>query len=226
MIKKNLFRLCVALCALQGSAAMALTVWDNGGPSVGAGEGGSNMSETRQAEDFTLAFATNLTAVRFWSLESATSDFLGTISYEVLNNVGGAPGSTVYGSGSAALTRTGAGTAAGLNQFQNDFSLSVNNLAAGTYWIALHNGPLTSTAPLDFYWSWTDLNAVNTPTARGREFLISPLDTGWRTNDQEHAFSVFGEQVPEVPEPETWMLLSAGLAALVWRGRNTAARKA
>jgi hypothetical protein len=225
MIKKNLLQLCVALCALQASAAMALTVWDNGGPSVGAGEGGSNMSDTRQAEDFTLTFASNLTAVRFWSLESSAADFLGTISYEIFNNAGGAPGATVFGSGNASVTRTAAGTAAGLNQFQNDFLLSVSNLAAGTYWIALHNGPLASTSPLDFYWSWTDLNAVNTPSSRGREFLLNPLDTAWRPNDQEHAFSVFGEQVPEIPEPETWMLLCVGLTALAWRSRRSAARK-
>jgi hypothetical protein len=231
MIKKNLLQLCVALCALQASAAMALTVWDNGGPSTaaGAGEGGSNLSEFKQAEDFTLSFASNLTSVTFWSLEASAADYSGNIFYEITNNLAGVPGATVFGSGLAATTRTAAGSAAGLNQFKNDFALSVNNLAAGTYWITLHNGPMANSGFTDFYWSWADLNATNSGagTFRGQELSLPATPaTPWTTNSQEHAFLIAADLVPEVPEPETWMLLSAGLLGLAWRTRLSASRKA
>jgi hypothetical protein len=229
MIKKNLLQLCVALCAFQASAAMALTVWDNGGPSVlAADQGGHNLSEYKQAEDFTLSFASNLTSMTFWSLEASAADYSGSIFYEIFNNVGGAPGATVFGSGTAnTVTRTAAGTAAGLNVVKNDFSLTVNNLAAGTYWISLHNGPVLSAGFTEFYWSYADANPTNTPTQFGKQLeLPAMVAAPWTTNDREHAFLINGELVPEVPEPETWMLLSAGLAALAWRGRRSAARKA
>jgi hypothetical protein len=228
MIKKNLLQLCVALCALQASAAMALTVWDNGGPSVIlADQGGSNLSEFKQAEDFTLSFASNLTSMTFWSLEASAADYSGSIFYEIFNNAGGAPGATVFGSGTATtVTRTAAGTAAGLNVFKNDFSLTVNNLAAGTYWISLHNGPQLSSGYTDFYWSFADANPTNTPTKFGRELALPAMVAApWTTNDREHAFLINGELVPEVPEPETWVLLCVGLTALAWRSRRSAARK-
>jgi hypothetical protein len=221
MIKKNLLQLCVALCALQASAAMALTVWDNGGPTVVlADQGGSNLSEFQQAEDFTLSAASNLTSATFWSLEDSAADYRGSIFYEITNSFAGAPGATVFGSGTAITTRTAAGTAAGLTQYKNDFSLSVNNLAAGTYWITLHNGALSSPGFTDFYWSFTDINATNNPTFRGKELALPPMiATPWSTNDREHAFLIGGELVPEVPEPETWLLLSIGLTALALRSR-------
>lgn len=221
MIKKHLLQLCVALCALQTSAVMALTVWDNGGPTVVlADQGGSNMSEFQQAEDFTLSTASNLTSMTFWSLEASALDYSGSIFYEITSNVAGAPGATVFGSGTATTTRTAAGTSAGLTQYKNDFSLSVNNLAAGTYWITLHNGALSSPGFTDFYWSFADLTPTNTPTLRGKELALPPMvATPWSTNDREHAFLLGGELVPEVPEPETWLLFGTGLTALALRSR-------
>ena len=222
MFKINVLQLCVALCAFQASASMALTVWDNGGPTVVlADQGGSNMSEFQQAEDFTLSAASNLTSMTFWSLEASSADYSGSIFYQVTNNLAGAPGATVFGSGTAITTRTAAGTAAGLTQYKNDFSLAVNNLAAGTYWITLHNGALSSPGFTDFYWSFTDLNPANTPTFRGKELSLPPMvATPWSTNSAEHAFLIGGEFVPEVPEPETWLLLGVGLTVLALRSRK------
>lgn len=113
----------------------------------------------------------------------------------------------------------------GYNQVQNDFALSVNNLAAGTYWLTLHNGSLANTAFTDFAWSWADLNATNTPTTRGQEFGLAPLDTQWRVNDQEHAFNITGI-ASVVPEPTGWALAGAGLLAMALRRRRPAQRAA
>jgi PEP-CTERM motif len=218
MFHKSLLKLFVVSCLLQAGSAMAVTLWNNGAPAV-ASPGGSNLSDTQQAQDFTLTSASSLTAVTFWSLEAAASDYVGSIFYQITNNQGGAPGTTVINFGTVTPTRTAAGVSAGFNQFQNDFVLPAVNLAAGTYWLTLHNGPLTTTAPLDFYWSWSDLNAINTPTARGREFLLNPLDTQWRTNDQEHAFFITGTAA--IPEPTTWLLTGLGVATLAWRRRRS-----
>jgi PEP-CTERM motif len=219
MHPKPLLNLCAVLCLLQTPAAMAVTLWNNGAPSV-ANPGGSNLSDTQQAQDFTLTSASSLTGVTFWSLEASVADYVGSIFYQITNNAGGAPGATVFDFGTVTPTRTAAGTALGLNQFQNDFTLAVGNLAAGTYWLTLHNGALASTATTDFYWSWADLNGTNTATTRGREFLLNPLDTQWRSNDQEHAFAISGVSV--VPEPATWLLGAMGLAALALRRSRSA----
>ena len=220
MVKKNMLQLGLLICALQASSAMALTLWDNGGPSTTvANQGSSNLSDTQQAQDFTLTFTSDLTAVRFWNLEASPADYVGSIFYQITGNNAGVPGA-VLGFGTATPTRTAAGTVLGFNQFQNDFALSVNNLAAGTYWITLHNGPLASTTFTDFSWSWADLDATNTPTVRGQEFLLNPPGTQWTTNDQEHAFNITGI-ASVVPEPAAWLLAGAAFATLTLRRRRT-----
>ncbi len=226
MTATHLVKLCVALGALHAGVATAALAWDNGAPASlipGVIPDSSNLSELRQAEDFTLSTTSNLTSVTFWTLESQAADFTGSIFYEILGDAVGAPGVTSFGSGLASVTRTAAGSAGGFDQFQNDMALSVTNLAAGTYWLALHNGPLASTNFTDFAWSWTGLNAVNTPTSRGQEFSLNPLAVAWNTNDAEHAFSVYADAVvinPGLPEPATWLLIGAGVAALVRRPRR------
>ena len=199
-------KLIVALLCL-GGAAHASLIFDNGGPST-LNPGASNLSDTQQAQDFLLTSITSLTSVRFWSLEVSSGDFLGSVLWEIRTNRLGVPGSTVVASGTAAPTRTAAGTTLGLNQFQNDFNISVNNLAAGTYWLTIHNGPLSSNAFTDFYWSWADPNAT---AFAGQEFALNPAGTAWTTNDSEAAFQIFGTS-SSTPEPGS--LILAGVALL------------
>ena len=215
----------LALTLQLVATAQAATLWDNGAPNI-TNLGGSEMSDTFQAEDFRLGVASDLTGIRFWDLEGAAGgDYTGSIFYQIVNNVGitpaGSPGTTVFSSGLVAPTRVAAGSVLGLSQFQNDFAISVSNLVAGTYWLELHNGPLATNAFSDFYWSFTDLNVTNTPTNRGSEFALPANGFGWTTNDQEHAFEVFGAPrqppPPPLPEPGTTALMAAGIAVLALR---------
>ena len=212
-----------------GALAVVTPLWDNGGPGASA-LGGSGMSDTNQAQDFTLGFTSDLTAVRFWNLQASANDYAGSIFYQIVNDASGAPGSTVYGSGTATPTRVGAGTVLGLSQFQNDFSIAVSGLLAGTYWIELHNGALNvfdAIIPADFYWSWADLGGVNTLSTRGQEDYL-PESVGWTTNGSEHAFAIFGDRViqppppppPGIPEPATLALTGVALSFLAMRRRR------
>ena len=206
------------LCWATAGSALAAPVWSNGSPN---GKNASLLSEFNQAEDFILNFTSNLTGVRFWSMEASTNDYLGSILYSIVSDVSGSPGSTVYASGTAAPTRTAAGTALGLNIFQNDFAISVSGLLAGTYWIELHNGPLSNSGFSDYYWAWTDFGAGdNGGTTPGREFDLTTPGSVWADNGAEHAFVVFGDRVvATVPESTSLALTAMALALLVMRRR-------
>ncbi len=201
----------VAVFCFSGAAQAAL-IWDNGAPSA-TNLGGSNMSDTKQAQDFVLASATNLTSIRFWNLELVPADFVGTIFYQIFTNSAGIPSNTLVASGTVVPTRVAAGAAnsvLGYSPFQNDLAISAS-LGAGTYWLSLHNGALGSVAFTDFYWTWTDIGvANNTGTNLGQEMGLNPV-TGWTTNDQEMAFNIFGDAGAPVPEPATFVVAAAGL---------------
>ncbi len=217
----------VAALALQfAPVAQAALLWDNGPPAT-VFEGGSQMSAFNQAADFQLSFTSNLTSITFWSLEGGTGDYAGSIAYRIVGNAGGAPDdATVYGSGSATPTRTAAGTAAGLSVVKNDFAVAVAGLVAGTYWLELHNGALSTTSDtVEFYWSFADANAANGTTFIDQEFSLLPPGVAWTSNDAEHAFLVNGDRVvvpPGTPEPGTILLAAMGIALLASRRRRQA----
>lgn len=205
--KNRWLALTAAALALQAAGALAAPVWTNGTPDF---VGGNVMSDTYQAEDFALMTTTTLTGITFWSAEAAGA-FSGSISWEIFS---GAPGGTVVASGTAsAVTRTGAGTLDGLSVFQNQFSISVADLAAGTYWLAMHNGPIASTDFNDFYWATTASNA----SASGRELWLVDPSAGWATNGFEHAFSVDGRAGGggTAPEPSSAALAILAMAGVV-----------
>jgi hypothetical protein len=186
------------------------TLYDNGTPN---NLGANALTDFMQADDFVLAAASDLTGVSFWSMELSPADYFGSIFWEVRNNAGGVPGAVVFGTGTVIPTRTAAGSALGLNIFRNDFSISIMGLAAGTYWLVLHNGPLTNTTFTDYYWAHTATGGGNSSTSRGVEQSLNPPIPGWTTNSEEHAFLISGDPVL-IPEPGTLILISAGLGGL------------
>ena len=230
-MKNSICKLVCAVMTLAGPLAHAapVTLWNNGGPASSVlTQGGSIMSSYLQAANFTTSFATNLSSASFWSLERGSS-YGGSIAYSILGNASGSPDETlVFASGSVVPTRTDTlATALGLNIFQYDFALAVTNLAAGTYWLELHNGALSAGADEEeFYWAWSDSNATNGNAIDDQERSLFPFDPTWGTNQAEHAFLIAGERFGEQPisEPGTALLvtLAAGLGLMSSRRRTTA----
>ena len=228
-MKSSICKLICAVITLAGPLAHAapVTLWNNGGPAIST-QNGSLMSSYVQAANFTTTFATNLSSASFWSLEAGSS-YEGLITYSILGNASGSPDeNVVFASGSVAPTRTDTlATALGLNVFQYDFALAVTNLAAGTYWLALHNGALSAGEnEAQFYWAWSDSNTTNGNAIDDQERSLFPLDPTWGTNQAEHAFLIAGERFveQEISEPGTALLvtLATGLGLISSRRRTTA----
>lgn len=131
-------------------------------------------------------------------------------------------------SGSVAPTRTSLRTTVnGLSVFQYVFDLAVANLAAGTYWLELHNGALSAGADeAAFYWAWSDANATNRGTLDDQERSLFPLGPTWGSNQAELAFMIAGERFVGQPisEPGTLLLATpaAGFGLSSSRRRRTA----
>jgi len=189
----------LALAALPASAAGA--IYDNGAPDH---QSGNNMGFAWQADDFTLGSSSALTDLTFWSLEGAGA-YRGSISWEIVTDVGGKPSSTIVASGdTSAVTRALLGNYLGLDEYSNGLSFGALSLGAGTYWLVLHNGGLSDLGdPNEFLWETTGPNA----TLSGME----TYDKGatWTSNFNEHAFLVSA-----VPEPGAAGMLACGLGLI------------
>lgn len=194
--------------------AHAQIIYDNGPPNQ---QDGNEMTEWIQAEDFSVATAMTLGSVHFWDFEApGGTAYQGQIAWGIYSNVSGSPG-TLLASGAAsggAVTRTFIQPILGAyDEYSDTFNVTPFALAAGTtYWISLHNGPLSFQTRSEFYWETTNANASFT----GHE-LIAPFTGGWDDNFNQHAF-----QLLAVPEPSTWSLLGLGVCGLLcvgWRRR-------
>lgn len=192
----------------------AAVVYNNGAPN---GDNGNEMTGWLEAEDFQIAEDTHVTGVRFWTMESESSAFFGSFFWSILSAIDGSPGATLA-SGLSTSTRTPQGALLccdGYGRVQNDIGVNFNAQAGTTYWLSLHNGPLSNNSFFgDVYWETTNPNGSSSGAS---QFLLFP---GWYSNDQEHAFGLSSDA--SVPEPGTWALLSSGIAAVCMFRRRAA----
>jgi hypothetical protein len=183
---------------------------------------GDEMAHWIQAEDFTFGSATTLTDVRFWSVDRG--GYNGSVTWSIYADdaVSNQPGSLLFRGNTVPVT-TDLGTfgfqGIGHQELQNDFSVGSIVLAAGKYWLGLHNGLLSEDSIGQYYWKTTSDNS----TTRGKED-ITPFDVGgWDSTDLEHAFVLFSN-VAAVPEPGVPALLATGLAAFGFRRHRRIAK--
>ena len=198
--------------------ASATLIYDNGVPGS-SGVGGTEMSNSFLAEDFTLTQAATLNLVRFWNSQDSIPGccYTGSITWGIYSNGAAKPGVPLAGpTNTTAVTRTPTGVV-GRNEFQNDVALPSVALPAGTYWLALHNGPLAPNGDLHFYWEWHPASAGDTSAQCNPSSTVTCLSTtDWSTaSNQEYDFQLFGDAVVGVvPEPSTLLLMGFALPGL------------
>ena len=191
--------------------AQGTVIYDNGPPDQAFG---TQMSEFMVAEDF-ITMDANVVNIRFWTLQSAASDYSGSVSWAIFSGVS-APGALVQG-GTAAVAETPTGLSSGFGyaEYVIDIPVAVT-LSAGSYWLGLNNAPLdTSGNASQMLWS-TTANSI------GSEGLYLDPNFGWVGTGLEHAFRLDAGPVTDpgrVPEPSSLALLLGGLVPAVFRRR-------
>jgi hypothetical protein len=203
------------LAGLLTAPVGAQTVVFDGGPPNVSGSG-NEMTQWIQANDFAFASPTSFNTVRFWTLEHTGTSFLGTITYQIAADSAGTPGGIITSATVVPSVRTLQTTEAGFDVYQYDLNTGNINLAAGTYWLELHNGALSSQNRMEFYWHTTTPGFGN-----AGEELIAPFTGSWSSNGVDHAFQLLSSAVPE---PTTLALVGVGTAgaglSVVYRRRK------
>lgn len=183
----NRFSLLAFLIAVVFSAGAA-PLYDNGPPNL---TGGSEMTHWRDANKFTLAADGILEGIRFWELE-ASAAFYHSVVWEIRAlNSSNSPGAVLFSGTSANLTHLSTGRAAyGVYpEFADTFDIPPAELPAGTYWLVLHNGPLSYNVSRDIFWE--SAITTNTEPSLSDE---APFSNWWGSNGlaSQLAFQIHG----------------------------------
>src|SRR5215831_18247094 len=131
------------LGVLVPAAQADVIVYDNGGPNQ---HGGSDMTDFLESENFTLTQQTIITDVHFWNLQLQASDYKGSLYWAIQANAAGTPGAILASGTTSAVTRAATGltdTSGIYSEFTDSFNIAPTLLGAGTYWVTLHDGPIT-----------------------------------------------------------------------------------
>ena len=191
-----------------GAPAAAQTVYNNGAPN---GQAGFDIfNDYRAADDFTSTGTFSFDLIRFWGLLPTGMTSAPNIFWEILNDAGtGVPGTTSLASGSAVAHSTLrapiAGT--GFDSWQFDLLITRQMFGAGTFWLALHDGPIGGVTDSTLLWETTGAGS-------GSQFAVELLPNGeWSGNMGGNlAFSLHDTTV--TPEPVSIVLLGSGLLGL------------
>lgn len=202
--------LCVALgfCSVPANAA---TIFNNGVPDLSAA---ISITINRSADNFTLGGPATVAAIRFWALSDGTfsSAFDGIVTWAIYNDSSGSLGTLVSSGTVGNLVGVPDATFCCAIFPVNviDFNLgSPLALSTGTYWLELHEGSslmADASTPSQIYWETS--NGLAGDSKQGS--LANPPSTHVNV---ELAFQLF--DTASVPEPTTWILVVAPLAAIL-----------
>ncbi len=122
-----------------------------------------------QADDFTLNEGGRLSGVKFWTGE-LVGYFQGTVTWQIYaNSPQNKPGTLLYsGSSPTSHAATGLTVYGPFKEYVSDFEVPSIDLPAGTYWLGLHNGPLSNVGSQNVFW-------VSTLGGRGNPGQEQPL---------------------------------------------------
>ncbi|MFM9915631.1 MAG: PEP-CTERM sorting domain-containing protein [Rhizobacter sp.] len=204
----GLLRAGIAALAL-GAAQLgaAAPVYDNGAPDQVYG---TQMSDAVVAEDFVLAAEAAITNLRFWSIQSAPADYLGSVYWAIYSDAAGTPGGLLFGGITVPTTAVATGNSTGFGYAEYVFDADVLDFAlgAGTYWLGLHNGPATSIDATEMLWS-------TTASVVGSESMYFDATSGWLGGGTHLAFALDGTFVGNPPPPPPTGAPEPGTLALV-----------
>jgi hypothetical protein len=194
----------------------AQLLYDNGTPEH---ENGQEMTHWIETDDFTLTEASCVNNIRFWDIEIPDS-FAGTILWEIYANTeSNSPGTLLASGDSINLSHifTGVTVFGPFKEFVNDFDIAPVCLPAGTYWLALHNGPRSNSFGRDVFWAST-ANGAGRPSHR----LAAPFVGPWVSNafpgfPSDLAFQVGGTR--QTAPPSNGSTFAPVSPARVWDTR-------
>ena len=174
--------------------------------------GGTDMNGNLVADRFTLSGTATVTQIRFWALQDNLASYTGSIFWSINASSGGLPGASIV-SGTVSATASSTGLSAfGLNEFLYTFATNTS-LAAGNYFLTLHNGPTSTIPTSNMFWENSNANSGNSQT----QDLSLPAQP-FVANFTSLAFDLSGTSVPE---PGSVVLMTTGLfGALLLRRRK------
>ena len=183
-------------------ANAAVTGYDNGGPNL---IGGFEIIHYRTANSFTLSADVVVNGIKFWDLEENTSLWANLIFWEIRANApNNSPGAVLFSGNSMNLTHvaTGRNFQPKIPEFVDSFDIPSIALPSGTYWLVLHNGPLSNNEPgaTTIYWETTTSN--RTDPSYTDEAIQGSFNNAWQADTpgspSQLAFQLSGIVRPKV----------------------------
>ncbi|MEY2486325.1 MAG: hypothetical protein QOH39_1973 [Verrucomicrobiota bacterium] len=205
-MNRSFFLVLLAAFFIPSADGSNQLLYDNGSPNL---VDGFALTHWKEANSFTLNAASILQNIKFWDIEFA-SDFQSTVFWEIRSNAANnTPGGVLFSGTSTNLTHVATGrhdSPAPYPEYVITFDIGSVSLPVGTYWLVLHNGPLSYTASLS-----TDNIVWETATTSRSDPSFSdeaPFNNNWESNaangPSQMAFQLNG--VPESYRPRVTVL--------------------
>ena len=160
-------------------AASSDLLWDNGSPQYVPRTDGFEITRWINADDFTLNAAARVESIQFGTIEN-NGLFVGSVAWFVYSNgSGNRPDVLLYSGVSNTVSHVPTGYVAGSEiEYTCNVVIEPISLPAGTYWLALHNGPLSVSINQRVYWQ-----LAATSSARPSQTDEGPQFSGsWESN--------------------------------------------